>query len=143
NDRQKKDISQSKLCYSENGDGNILCPELVLKGLYVSGDNTGILCGGESTPQLKENKIINGADYGVYITDDVKPELGGRGHNCIYGSGLYDLYNNTKKRIMAKRNYWETMDIDSVETHIYDYNDDPSLGIRDLFFIFFYVFNIS
>ena len=96
NDRQKKDISQSKLCYSENGDGNILCPELVLKGLYVSGNNTGILCCGEGKPQIKENEIINNTNYGVYITDDAEPELGGRGHNCVYGSGLYDLYNNTK-----------------------------------------------
>ncbi len=111
---------------------NVLHPELVLKGLYVSGNNTGILCAGKSTPQLKESKIINNMDYGVYITDDAEPNLGGSGHNYIYGSGTYDLYNNTPNMIMAKKNYWGTMDIDSVESHIYDYYDDNSLGVVEI-----------
>jgi len=112
--------------------GNILCHELVLKGLYVSGNSTGILCAGESRPDIKENKIIDNIDYGVYITDDAEPNLGGSGHNCIYGSGTYDLYNNTSKKIMAKKNYWGTVEVDSVELHIYDYYDDSFLGIVEI-----------
>jgi len=29
---------------------------------------------------------------------------------------------------MAKKNYWGTMNIDTVSSHIWDYYDDPSLG---------------
>jgi parallel beta-helix repeat protein len=107
----------------------ILCPELALKGVYIAGNGTGILCGGESKPVIKENKIVDNSEYGVYITDDAQPNLGGKGHNYIYGSGLYDLYNNTDNKIMAKKNYWGTMNIDTVLAHIWDYYDDNSLGI--------------
>jgi len=122
-------LTESK---NDQQSGNILCPELVLKGLYVSGNNTGMLFGGVSTPEIKETKIINNIDYGVYITDNSEPNLGGSGHNCIYGSGTYDLYNNTSKKIMAKKNYWGTVEVDSVELHIYDYYDDNFLGIVEI-----------
>ncbi len=130
--------TQAKACGYQIGNNLVAAPfkvrnsSLDLKDLYVSRNNTGILCGGESTPQLKENKIINSADYGVYITDNAEPNLGGSGHNCIYGSGTYDLYNNTPNRIMAKKNYWGTMNIDSIEAHIYDYYDDNSLGVVEI-----------
>ncbi|MCK4396999.1 right-handed parallel beta-helix repeat-containing protein [candidate division WOR-3 bacterium] len=110
----------------------VLCPELVLQGLFISENNTGILCASECKLQIKENKIIDNRDYGVYITDDAAPDLGGMGHNYIYGSGLYDLYNNTDNTIMAKRNYWGTMNIDTVEVHIYDYYYDNSLCIVEI-----------
>jgi|GEM_PF-5182094 len=130
----KSPLNRGDFVESENNQrcGNILCPEMVLKDLYVSGNNTGILCGGESSPQIKESKIIINIDYGIYITDDAEPNLGGSGHNCIYGSGTYDLYNNTPNSIMAKKNCWGTMDIDSVESHIYDYYDDSSLGVVEI-----------
>jgi parallel beta-helix repeat protein len=113
-------------------EGKILSPELALKGVYIAGNGTGILCGGESKPTIKENKIVDNSEYGVYITDDAKPNLGGKGHNKIYGSGLYDLYNNTDNKIMAKKNYWGTMNIDTVLAHIWDYYDDNSLGIVEV-----------
>ncbi len=130
--------TQAKACGYPTGDYLVAAPfkvrnsSLDLKELYVSRNNTGILCAGESTPQIKENQIINNIDYGIYITDDAEPNLGGSGHNYIYGSGTYDLCNNTSNRIMAKKNYWGTMDIDSVESHIYDYYDDNSLGVVEI-----------
>jgi len=95
----------------------------------ITENTTGIYTVDESKPKVKNSKIIGNSFYGVYITDYAKPNFGTIGHNYIHGSGLYDLYNNTDNTIKAKRNYWGTMDIDTVEAHIYDYFDDSSLGV--------------
>ncbi len=110
------------------GDASVEAKELVIEG-----NETGVFVSEVSKPSIKESRIIGNTEYGVYITDDAEPDLGGgKGHNYIYGSGLYDLYNNTDNRIMAKKNYWGTMDIDTVQTHIYDYYDDNTLGIVEV-----------
>jgi hypothetical protein len=87
------------------------------------------LCAEEnSRPHITKSSITESDSLGIYISDNAKPNLGGRGHNHLFGSGCYDVYNNTPNRISAKNNYWGTMDIDSIEAHIYDYYDNDSLG---------------
>jgi hypothetical protein len=105
--------------------GNASCD---IKNVILEGNGTGLHLAGTSDPTVKESEIINSVDFGVYITDDAHPNLGGCGHNYIYGSGQYDLYNSTDNDIMAKKNYWGTMDLDTIAKHIYDYYDDSSLG---------------
>ncbi len=102
------------------------------KELDIEEDNTGGNVSNISNLSIRHSRIINNYDYGIYITNDAEPDLGGRGHNNIYGSGLFDLYNNTDNKIMAKKNYWGTKDTDTVKEHIYDYYDDNSLGIVEV-----------
>ena len=102
------------------------------KELDIEEDNTGGNVSNISNLSIRHSRIINNYDYGIYITNDAEPDLGGRGHNYIYGSGLFDLYNNTDNKIMAKTNYWGTKDTDTVKEHIYDYYDDNSLGIVEV-----------
>ncbi|MCK4574856.1 right-handed parallel beta-helix repeat-containing protein, partial [candidate division WOR-3 bacterium] len=102
------------------------------KELDIEEDNTGGNVSNISNLSIRHSRIINNYDYGIYITNDAEPDLGGRGHNYIYGSGMFDLYNNTDSKIMAKKNYWGTKDTDTVKEHIYDYYDDNSLGIVEV-----------
>ncbi len=102
------------------------------KELDIEEDNTGGNVSNISNLSIRHSRIINNYDYGIYITNDAEPDLGGRGHNYIYGSGLFDLYNNTDNKIMAKMNYWGTKETDTVKEHIYDYYDDNSLGIVEV-----------
>ncbi|MCK4233416.1 T9SS type A sorting domain-containing protein, partial [candidate division WOR-3 bacterium] len=95
----------------------------------LMGNSTGIFAKEDSRPWVRNSKIIGNSSYGIYITDNAKPNLGRRGLNYIFGSELYDLYNNTANRIVAKRNYWGTVNIDTVNAHIYDYYDNDSLGV--------------
>jgi parallel beta-helix repeat protein len=115
---------------SGNGTGIALTGDAScdIKNVILQGNATGLHLAGTSYPTMKENIIINSADFGVYIMDDAHPDLGGNGRNCIYGSGQFDLYNGTDNDIMAKKNYWGTMDLDTIAKHIYDYYDDNSLG---------------
>jgi hypothetical protein len=95
----------------------------------ISENSTGMYAQDKSKPKVRCSKIISNSVYGVYITDNAKPHLGGRGHNYIFGNELYDVYNNTANDIIAKKNYWGTMNMDTVHLHIYDYYDDISRGM--------------
>jgi parallel beta-helix repeat protein len=84
---------------------------------------TGIYLRGMSFPAVMDCQILNNSEYGVFITDDAEPNLGGsKGNNILFGSGLYDV----------KRNYWGTMNLDTIAMHIYDYFDDNSLGFVEV-----------
>lgn len=105
-----------------------------IKQNAIASNGTGIYCGEESSPVVKEDRILENSSYGVYICDEAEPNLGDEnevGHNYVYGSGEYDVYNNTSNDIKAENNHWGTMDPDSIAAHIWDYYDDPSLGIVD------------
>jgi parallel beta-helix repeat protein len=109
--------------------GNASCD---IMNVILQGNTAGLYLAETANPTVRENTIINSVDFGVYITDDAHPNLGGNGLNRIHDNGQYDLYNNTDNNIMAKRNYWGTMDLDIIAEHIYDYHDDNSLGIVEI-----------
>lgn len=94
---------------------------------YIENNTTGLVCSDQSKSQVKDSKIINNTEYAIYIENQAAPSVTAK--NFLYGSGMYDLYNGTENDINAKENYWGTMNIDSVEAHIYDYYDDNSLGV--------------
>lgn len=95
----------------------------------IISNKTGLYAKESSRPYLTEASITESDSIGVYIADNAQPNLGSRGHNCIHGSGSYDLFNNTSNTISAKHNYWGTMDLDTIQSHIYDFNDSESLGV--------------
>jgi hypothetical protein len=97
-----------------------------MKKDFLTGNNVAIMLKEESEIEIKNSYIIDNLSYGIYIEDEAEPEISK--HNFIYGSGLFDVYNNTEEDIDAEENYWGTMNVDSVRAHIYDYYDDGSLG---------------
>ncbi|TES90231.1 MAG: T9SS type A sorting domain-containing protein [Candidatus Cloacimonadota bacterium] len=99
-----------------------------VKGCVIEGNETGVYLSGTSHPSIKDSKIINNSEYGIYITNSASPNLGGKGHNYIFGNWLFNAYNNTSIDIFAKNNYWGSTNIDSVEKWNWDRLDDPALG---------------
>ncbi|MDI6839576.1 MAG: DUF1565 domain-containing protein [bacterium] len=104
-----------------------------VKNSTIMNNETGIFTSGSSAPTVKLTNIVNNTNYGVYIDGKSTPNLGDKNankesRNVIYGNSKYDVYNNTANTIWAQRNYWGTMDLDTIRAHIYDYYDNPALG---------------
>ena len=60
--------------------------------------------------------------------------LGGNGlrigkENIFDHNILYHIYNNTPDTINATKNYWYPQEPESIACFIYDYYDDPNLGV--------------
>jgi hypothetical protein len=97
--------------------------------------------GNQTNQSIVSGNKITGNLWGITIQNEAKPNFGeladniNPGQNQIYGNGnggeIYDLYNSTSGNIMAENNYWGTMDLDSVEMHIFHQPDDPTLGLVD------------
>ncbi|MEO0094795.1 MAG: T9SS type A sorting domain-containing protein [candidate division WOR-3 bacterium] len=49
--------------------------------------------------------------------------------NVFERNFLYHIYNNTPDTIDARHNYWYPPEPESIEYYIYDYYDDPNLGV--------------
>jgi len=85
--------------------------------------------------------------WGITIQNTAKPNLGNLtssdttdvGKNIIYGNGnsgkIYDLFDNTlfsaNDTIKAENNYWGTMNLDTIESHIFHNTDSLVLGFVD------------
>lgn len=102
---------------------------------------SGINFFGNTTNQsYVSGNTITGNLWGITIQNSAQPNFGqldlgdlSPGMNQLFGNGnegeIFDLYNNTPLTIWAQNNDWGTMDIDSVEMHIFHQSDDPTLGI--------------
>lgn len=102
---------------------------------------SGINFFGNTTNQsYVSGNTITGNLWGITIQNSAQPNFGqldlgdlSPGMNQFFGNGnegeIFDLYNNTPLTIWAQNNYWGTMDIDSVEMHIFHQPDDPTLGL--------------
>jgi len=98
----------------------------------IANNNTGIACNGYSTPLFKNSFISQNKNNGIVINDNAQPNFGDDeecGHNIISSNLPYNLYNATSNNIMAKKNYWGTMNVDTVAKYIFDGNDQSGLGI--------------
>ncbi|MDI6839604.1 MAG: alpha/beta fold hydrolase [bacterium] len=104
-----------------------------VKNSTIMDNETGILTSGSSSPSVKLTNIVDNTSYGVYIDERSQPNLGDKNankesRNVIHNNSKYDVYNNTPNTIWAQRNYWGTMDLDEIKTHIFDYYDNSALG---------------
>jgi len=144
-DREKGVVRASEGCvrpaFSEAGPGTEReTPDDVLHGdrggktkimdnTFTEND-TGIIFTREAQAQVQKNDLIDDG-IGIYI-DNSQPNLGKgmSGKNRIV-STLYSVYNKSSFDIKAEGNYWGTMDPDSIAAKIYDFYDDPNLGIVD------------
>lgn len=82
------------------------------------------------------NNLITGNLWGItaiYLHDIDMGTEDDWGRNEIHDNGnggvIYDLYNNSACDLMAVGNDWGTTTYDCIADHIYDQNDDPSLGL--------------
>lgn len=82
------------------------------------------------------NNLITGNLWGIttiYLHDIDMGTEDDWGRNEIHDNGnggvIYDLYNNSACDLMAVGNDWGTTTYDYIADHIYDQNDDPSLGL--------------
>ncbi|MFH1840311.1 MAG: NosD domain-containing protein [Nanoarchaeota archaeon] len=102
---------------------------------------------------ITENTITNNNDYGIIIRYSENNlltynEIVGNRHgiylryspfnhfnlNSIYDNNgdpdeWYEVYNDQSGDFYAQYNYWNSNDPDEISSKIYDYYDDPSLGI--------------
>ncbi len=81
--------------------------------------------------------------WGVTIQNTAKPNLGNLmnpdttddGNNIIWGNSntgkVFDLFNNTPDTIRAENNFWGTMNLDTIESHIFHKTDSTVLGFVD------------
>lgn len=95
------------------------------------------------TVKVKRN-IVRGNLWGVTIQGKAKPNFGDLssndtnliGLNEIYNNNnssqqFIDFFNNTPDSIKAENNYWGSINLDTVESHIFHNTDSIALGFVD------------
>jgi len=83
-----------------------------------------------SVPSMKRCIIRYSSDIGIYCNGNAAPIIGDSISNTcwLYDNSNYDMYNNTANTLFARYNYWGTSDLDSIDSHIYDSEDNPTKG---------------
>jgi hypothetical protein len=110
-----------------------------IKGNLISGHDCGIVSGPYAGSIVVENTIVEN-NRGVLCDSDGFPgglklgDLGNQsfeddGGNHIYNNLEYDLYNADPETIKAEGNHWGTTDLDIINSHIYD--DEEDVGDAD------------
>ena len=76
--------------------------------------------------------FFSGGGGGIYVDINASPAINNNdlyNNTADYGSDLYDANLADSANLNAQNNYWGTTDPAIIEAHIWDYTDDPSLGI--------------
>lgn len=103
----------------ENGKGE-------LKNNLIFGNDTGLVIK-TIDGEIKENSLRQN-NIGIYVTDGAD-DLEISKDNEFDHNLLYHIYNNTAEDIDATENYWYPSEPESIAFYIYDYYDDPNLGV--------------
>ena len=111
--------------------------ELYFGGNNSYGESAYPLVINGSNPLIENTKLSFSRSHGIYIQNEAEPDLGGgkagsAGENRFLGfiaENKYAIYNNTSVDIYAKNNFWDTNEIQEIESQIYDKNDNPEKGI--------------
>lgn len=103
----------------ENGEGEI-------KGNLIFDNDTGLVIK-SLDGEIKENNLKKN-NIGMYITDRGDDLRIGK-YNTFDHNLLYHIYNNTPDSVDATNNYWYPSEPESIAYYIYDYYDDPDLGV--------------
>ena len=87
------------------------------------------------SPSFYRSMIYDNAGIGLYIFGDSEPDLGQAGvafsgWNYFAGndSGGMEIYSDTVNTIHAAQSIWEYSSSSEIDTHIWDDDEDPSLG---------------
>jgi len=130
-ENQKLELKQCKLEQNTTGLGFYDQATAECKDDTIANNNTGIACNGYSAPLFKNTYISQNKNNGIVINGNAQPNFGDDeecGHNIISSNLPYNLYNATSNNIMAKKNYWGTMNVDTVAKYIWDGSDQAGLG---------------
>lgn len=93
-----------------------------------------------TSTEVRCNAILDNGGDGVWQRDQPDPnaDLGTSldpGLNTIYGNGggtgNYDLRNDDADPMTAEGNYWGTTDLPTIDSHIYDDDEDAESGAVD------------
>ncbi|MEP7145771.1 MAG: right-handed parallel beta-helix repeat-containing protein [bacterium] len=130
------------------GSSNIYINNNIIDSNNIQGNPTlggsGINFNGTVTQKsVVTRNIIRGNLWGITIQGTAKPDMGDItssdtsdvGLNEIFMNGnsgkIFDLYNNTIDSIKAENNFWGTVNLDSIEAHIFHKPDSAALGFVD------------
>ena len=103
----------------ENGYGEI-------KNSYLFDNDTAIVMGFVNG-EMKEN-VIRENRIGLYMEEDCG-DLRIGACNEFNHNFVYHIYNDTPDSVDATENYWYPAEPESIALYIYDYYDDPNLGV--------------
>ena len=92
-----------------------------------SGDGIGLV---NSALTIRNTSIFNNTLQGIYNEGSNPPSIGNSPqYSCnIYYNGGYNIYNNSTTNISARNNFWASRDSIAIKGHIYDKDDNGSLG---------------
>ncbi|MBC8181446.1 right-handed parallel beta-helix repeat-containing protein [candidate division KSB1 bacterium] len=115
-----------------NGQLNVVQATLTMNQCTVQNMNRGLFCDG-SSPTLNNCVFINNLSDGVKLTNGSVPNFGSDASdgNNIYGNAGYQLYNGQSNNITAENIYWGTADEVTIDSYIYDDNENVSNGNVD------------
>ena len=129
--------SRSSLKYctiSKGNQYNIYCNSTsqptINKSIIDKSAGYGIWLDGTSDT-LRNTKIANNNGYGVYLTNGSSPSIGNDVNSTcdIYNNYGYNVYNNSSTSFTMSYNFLGSMDSSYVESKIFDYVDNNSLGM--------------
>jgi len=97
-----------------------------IKNNLIVGNDTGMIISGIAG-EIKENMIENNG-IGIYLKGEISDLQIGSYNEFDHNFG-YHIYNDTPDSVDATENYWYPAEPESIALYIYDYYDDPNLGV--------------
>lgn len=79
---------------------------------------------------IKNSSITNNVSHGIFLEGSSNPTIGNNAlYSCnIHNNSGYNIYNNTGNNINARYNFWASRDSIAIKNHIFDKDDNTSLG---------------
>jgi len=125
----------------DHGDGFLTSRTDVLDNVIDGGtdglefDLTGFVSA-ISYAQVACNTITNNTRYGIRLWGDSEApppdfgggDLGSPGFNTLMSNTVYDFYNHDADDVDAHSNWWGTTDDATIDSHIFDDNEDGTKG---------------
>jgi len=123
--------SSTGVCfYCQSNAGSVQITHNIMDRQSYAGISFGYLAYISSTSSLiiQNNTIIENAKgiYGNQSNNNFWHQMMITNNNILYNN--YNVYNTRSLSINAQNNYWGTTNSDSIDTWIWDYYDDFSLG---------------
>lgn len=111
---------------------------VISKNIISENGYAGVIATLGSQPVLVDN-LISQNQIGIIVLSSAQPLLGDLsgtrkmniGKNIFSDNIEYDLYNHSKKNIIAENNNWSTSRLSEIRARIFDADDDNQYGSVD------------
>jgi subtilisin family serine protease len=101
---------------------------LIANNIVSAGTTEGIVVNWLSGIQLENNTICGNTAQNMIVLEGASPPINGNN----FAGNAFDYYAymlpNTEQDVVATGNYWGPVDTATLDSRIYDYNDDWNLG---------------